>query len=435
MILHRSFCSWLLVAPLALGGCARGESVVSPAPAPAVAPSSSDLPVELDAVAFAGRWIEDDYPRALAEAKKSHKAVFVDAWATFCHTCQHMREVVLDDPRLRSIDKEVVWLSIEVDRPANEAFVQAHAAKALPTFFVLDEDGHERARWVGAMDGEGVQRFVHGGVSPDPALARVTDLYLNKKLDECVREGQIVVPGPPTYGHLGVVTTALACALDRAPASLACSAASSGPCADLRSLRQNLTEIVTTLRRDTPASQLQHADDLSSAYEVLLDSRRAVAPAEASRQADEWVRLLDGFAAEAPTAERRAAFDAHRVLAYQAAGTPERAIPMLSQSRREFPQDYNPPARLATIFLALKRLPEALAANAQALTLVYGPRTLRVYAQRADLFRQSDKPVDEMATLAEALRWAEGRWLPEGARRTLETLRARHDSLKQKPTP
>jgi tetratricopeptide (TPR) repeat protein len=145
--------------------------------------------------------------------------------------------------------------------------------------------------------------------------------------------------------------------------------------------------------------------------------------------------LLEGFAAEAPTAERRAAFDAHRVLAYQAAGTPERAIPMLSQSRREFPQDYNPPARLATIFLALKRLPEALAANAQALTLVYGPRTLRVYAQRADLFRQSDKPVDEMATLAEALRWAEGRWLPEGARRTLETLRARHDSLKQKPTP
>jgi tetratricopeptide (TPR) repeat protein len=420
-------------------GCAghperRDPASAASAPSPI---SSSALPVELDAVAFAGRWIDDDYPRALAEAKKSHKAVFVDAWASFCHTCQHMREVVLDDPRLRPLDAEVVWLSIEVDRPENEAFVKAHAAKALPTFFVLDEAGNERARWVGAMDGEGVQRFVHGGVSPDPALARVTEAYLNKQLDECVRAGQADVGTPPTYGRLGVLTTALICALDRAPDAAAgkvCPAASAGACADVVSLRRDVGAAVRALRADAPAAQLQHADDLSSAYEALLDSRKVVAPAEAAGQANEWVAFLDGLAAEAPTPERRAAFDAHRVLAYQAAGTPERALPMLERSQREFPQDYNPPARLATIYRALGRLPEALVANTQALTRVYGPRTLRIYAQRVELLRLVGKGTasgiaDEKATLDEALRWADGRWLPEGARHTLDTLRARRAEL------
>jgi hypothetical protein len=51
-----------LLAALALSACATAR----PAPAP-----------EAEAVPF----IEDDYPRALAEAKASHKPLFVDAWA------------------------------------------------------------------------------------------------------------------------------------------------------------------------------------------------------------------------------------------------------------------------------------------------------------------------------------------------------------------
>ncbi len=71
-------------------------------------------------------------------------------------------------------------------------------------------------------------------------------------------------------------------------------------------------------------------------------------------------------------------FDAHRLSAYLALGEPERAIPMLEQSARDFPKDYNPPARLATAYLAMRDPWHALEEARRATALVYGPRTLRV---------------------------------------------------------
>ncbi|MBV9949383.1 MAG: thioredoxin family protein, partial [Myxococcales bacterium] len=38
--------------------------------------------------------MEDDYPRALAEARARHLPLFVDAWAAWCHTCLSVRSYV-----------------------------------------------------------------------------------------------------------------------------------------------------------------------------------------------------------------------------------------------------------------------------------------------------------------------------------------------------
>ncbi|MEO6420291.1 MAG: thioredoxin family protein, partial [Polyangiaceae bacterium] len=43
-------------------------------------------------------FIEDDYAKALAEARAKHLPLFVDAWATWCHTCMSMRAYVFTDP-------------------------------------------------------------------------------------------------------------------------------------------------------------------------------------------------------------------------------------------------------------------------------------------------------------------------------------------------
>jgi hypothetical protein len=55
-------------------------------------------------------------------------------------------------------------------------------------------------------------------------------------------------------------------------------------------------------------------------------------------------------------------FDSHRLAAYLELKQPERAIPMLEASERDFPQDYNPPARLAAAYRAMKEWDKALAA-------------------------------------------------------------------------
>jgi thiol:disulfide interchange protein len=45
-------------------------------------------------------FIEDDYERARSTASSQHRPLFVDAWATWCHTCLSMREYVFNDPAL-----------------------------------------------------------------------------------------------------------------------------------------------------------------------------------------------------------------------------------------------------------------------------------------------------------------------------------------------
>src|SRR5207244_2560334 len=94
------------------------------------------------------------------------------------------------------------------------------------------------------------------------------------------------------------------------------------------------------------------ADDRSSLFEKLVDFYHAKgAEPEALAVARKWRDFLDSEAARAPSPQARAVFDSHRMQAYAAVGEPEKAIPMLEQSERDFPDDYNPPSRLAKVYL------------------------------------------------------------------------------------
>src|SRR5205085_9901861 len=84
-------------------------------------------------------------------------------------------------------------------------------------------------------------------------------------------------------------------------------------------------------------------DDRSAIYIALIDSRDAAKDSAGTRQiAGEWARFLEGEAARAKTPDERAVYDSHRLAAYLQLGEPQRAIPMLEQSERDFPDDYNP---------------------------------------------------------------------------------------------
>ena len=87
---------------------------------------------------------------------------------------------------------------------------------------------------------------------------------------------------------------------------------------------------------------------------------------------------------------------------------------MLEKSEREFPEDYNPPARLALVYLRLEQYDAALAASDRALARVYGPRKLRVLAVRADIYKGMGDAAAGRKTVAEALAYAEA--LPPGQR-------------------
>jgi tetratricopeptide (TPR) repeat protein len=104
---------------------------------------------------------------------------------------------------------------------------------------------------------------------------------------------------------------------------------------------------------------------------------------------------------------------------------------MLEASERDFPQDYNPPARLAAAYQAMKEWDKALAASDRALRLIYGPRKLRVLDVKADVLKSKGDLAGARRTMEEAVAFAEA--LPPGQRSDarVAALKKKLDSLKE----
>ena len=149
------------------------------------------------------------------------------------------------------------------------------------------------------------------------------------------------------------------------------------------------------------------ADDVSSGYELLVDQRDE-AKDEAGKLAvgKAWQAFLDDAAVKAKTPAARASFDAHRVLAAMAAGEPEHMIGPLQQSEKEFPKDYNPPARLAALYRSQGKLDDALKALDRALGKCEGPRKLRLYSAQAGVFELKGDVAGRKKSLQAGLAYA-----------------------------
>ena len=156
-------------------------------------------------------------------------------------------------------------------------------------------------------------------------------------------------------------------------------------------------------------------DDLSSVYLTLAGERETARDEEGKTKVlSDWALFLEGVASRAKTPEGRSAFDSHRLSAYLELKAPERAIPMLEASERDFPDDYNPPARLAVAYKAMKRYEDALAASDRALERAYGPRKILILSNRADIYAAKGDTAAARQTVEEALRTAEA--FPTGQR-------------------
>src|SRR5580700_10730416 len=101
----------LVALTVALGGCASSSAPSGPA----IAPAPPSLP-----------FIDDDYTRALSEARASHKLLFVDAWAPWCHTCLSMKAFTFRDAKVTAHAGELVWAAIDTEKPANADWVASH---------------------------------------------------------------------------------------------------------------------------------------------------------------------------------------------------------------------------------------------------------------------------------------------------------------------
>ncbi|WP_394828716.1 thioredoxin family protein [Pendulispora albinea] len=409
-------------------------------------------------------FIEDDYGRALAEAKAKNKPLFVDGWAPWCHSCLSLKSYVLDTPQLRAEADKFVWLALDSEKEKNGAYFAKYGLDALPTIWVIDPQT-EKVSWklVGTVTAPELAKVLddladtkaHTTGDLDTAFAEASRIDVHKDAPGAVRAlEKVLAAAPRGWARRPEALTSYVAALAWAKQPERCGevALREGTALPMSSYRVTIASVGTGCVEEQPKGSVARgylapllkeltdivhlpgrpilADDRSAAFEMLVSALKADGKKDVAKQmASEWAAFLEGEAQRAPDAKGRAVFDAHRMLAYVELGDPARAIPMFTQSEHDFPEDYNPPARLGRTYFELKRYDEALDAMSRAIGKAYGARKLRLYQLKADIAAAKKDPDTERKTLDEALAFASTLSLREGYDRLRAQLAERRSKL------
>jgi thioredoxin-like negative regulator of GroEL len=346
-------------------------------------------------------FIEDDYPRALAEARSKNVPLFVDAWASWCHSCVSLKQFVFKDQRIASETSHFVWLTIDTENPKNGDFVAKFPNAVLPTLRVIaPDDEHEMLKWEGTLTapelvdtlddvrGAAKNKFTHDTRSADATLMQ---LSLSGENEACAKMAVGLIDHLPNgTQRVDVAVTGTDCAAQLK---------------DDVTKQKYLPQLLGELEKITQDMSLPIlADDRSGAYEALVDAGMAIGEKAAAREnAVAWANFLEGEAAKAKTPAERAVFDPHRLLAYLALNQPERAIPMLQQSASDFPDDFNPPARMARAYLEMGKLDDAITNADRALSLAHGPRKVKIALMKVDALTKKNDVTGARQTLTDMI--------------------------------
>jgi tetratricopeptide (TPR) repeat protein len=453
---HLRFPAVLVACALGLVACGGAK----PDPVTPTAAASPATPGSREVLPF----IHDDYPRALAEAKQRSKPLFVDAWATWCHSCQSLRTFVLTDPVLAPLASQFVWLSVDTEKDVNAEWVSRHPHSALPTLWVIDPaTDRPILKWAGTVTADELLGLLSVAVSDaktadSPAMAATAAFVRGNRAlaagDTAAAEREhraALAAAPKDHPQRARIVEALVTMLSvredrRACAELAAAEAGTLPpgtsrastvvaglgCAreaKLGSERERLSEVA--LRDASARDAALLPDDRSAIYEQLIEEAKARGDAAgAVALAGQWASFLDAEAARAATKDARASLDPWRLSAYLALGEPARAVPILEQSERDFPEDYNPAARLGRAYLEMKRLDEADKAADRAIALVYGPRAMRVFELKANIAKARGDRAAEISALERALARSERAVLTEGQKSVRAAIVKRLNALR-----
>lgn len=362
-----------------------------------------------------------------------------------------MKANVYPDKSLERYAGRFVWLSINTEAPETAAFLKKYPIPALPTLLILEKDS-VAVRYVGGANVAQIKTMLDDAEQKHRSrMSREADKLLSEA-DTLASAGEhsaaaktyeaAIKSAPGRWKRFGRTAESLIIALSTAYESERCAtraltlyprvkgtvsaanvAAIGLSCAvQLDKEHPQRMKMIDALEKATrevfdnkKLTAALSGDDRSGLYIALIDARDASGDEEGMiALQSEWASFLEQAAASAKTAEQRAVYDSHRVSAYANLGTPEKAVPMLEQSEKDFPTDYNPPARLAYIYKEMKEYEKAIAASDRALKLVYGPRKLAVLSVRADIFKSKGDGKAARETLAEAIEFAKA--LPEGQR-------------------
>ena len=385
----------------------------------------------------------------MARARAEKKALFVDAWAPWCHTCLSMQNYVFVDPSLKPLNERVIFASIDTDRPSAGAFLERYKMTFWPTFFVLDpNNGDVVAYFPGAASAREMKSFIEDALLAMDASAKPGDpLLLLAQASKARASGEakkalalydellaktdakwsrrsdalagklnaLASSGDPEgcakFGttHVDEITGAAAPA-DFASVMLTCAGRLAKSVTQEAARKKAMAKIESLVASPPPESTV---DDRADVLAMLASAKSELGDTDGARAAHEKrLVMMEKAAREAKTPEIAATYDYGRAISYLALGRAEEAMRMLEAREKEMPKSYDPPARLTNVLLRMGKLDAALAANGRAVALSYGPRRLAYLKVRSDIQERLGDKAGQVATLREEVAGHEA--LPKG---------------------
>ena len=436
----------LTVVLVACGDSTPGPKVPEAiADAGAAADADSGAPADAGVVAVALPWFEDDYPKALAAAKAKNVPLFVDASAIWCHTCKAMRAFVLDDSSLPKAN--FVWTTFDVEKESNADVAKKYPANVLPTFFVVDPtDESVHGRWEGAGTVPQMRGFLQdarksielahaGSLKPDDPVALLLAGHraeMQANHDEAEKNFVGAIAGAPTgWSRLPDALLALIVARRRGGKIDACLALAADTLATERlgrssvladfsdtalscARKSQLSAIVTKVRTlvaqkvlavaTDPAAPMS-PDDRGDALRMVWDAKDDMGDHTAALDAAKLrLDVLEKAAKAAPGPDIAETYDGARMETLEFLGRPQDAIGFLTEHEQALATEYNPSHRLAHVYYALGKYPDALAAIDRAISRAWGARKGQMFTKKADILQKMGKKAEAKAALHDALK-------------------------------
>jgi thiol-disulfide isomerase/thioredoxin len=383
-------------------------------------------------------FVDDDYPKAVAMARAQHKPLFIDFWATWCHSCLSMQRFVLSDPGMKPLADQVVWASVETETEKNKPVVDKYPVDSWPTFLVVDPESEKvLGRWIGSASVQELRAFVQDGIKTYRAQGKPDAASLAQREGDSLRVACDLAKASAAYGravqlskaddpqrperlnlYIGSLLKQRTPSAMKQCVQLGLKEAKNQPdtavgsdfvsfamnCAgrlppkdpEVASMRQTaiarLREILS--KPDAPLAADDRSDALATLSEALDESGRHDEALAAMR---ERAQVLEKAAAAAPDATMASTFDPHRVDTYVYLGELPRAEELLSKREKEMPSDYNPPARLARVLLKENKLPQAESAIDRALSKMdRGQRRVGILELKRDILKAEQKPTSDV---------------------------------------
>jgi tetratricopeptide (TPR) repeat protein len=355
-----------------------------------------------------------------------------------------MRANVLKDPALVKQAGQFAWLSIDSDKPSNQAFNEKFANGGVPLFVVIDPATEKAAlAWYGtatepqlsALLADGARAIAGKVTGADALLARADALNGEKKPAEAAAlYDQALQNAGPDWPHRTRAVESLVMAYDFARNQDACVQTAVREAPAMRRDRSFVNTVYFGLGCAKPGSpELKKmeelaeegvkipgvlGDDTSSLYQSLAAIyRRDDDTAAATRTASAWLAYLQKQIAKAPNAEARLGYDLHLVQAAGMLQKPELALAEVERAERDLPDDYNPPRLAGQIYEDMGRLDDALAACGRALEKAYGPRKVSLYLTRGRLLEKKGDDAAAKRAYMDGLAYA--KTLPEAVAKPL----------------